>query len=293
MALDETALIKELYTLIPSSDAPNVGLDRARYAAAADAFGSFIRSSISSTELGGVACERHDPPGGDPSGVILYLHGGGYVLGSPTSHRHLAAEISCLTNCIVVVADYPLSPEHVFPAALNSVTGVLKAVCTAFPDLPLFMMGDSAGGGLAVAAALETADHACDVRAIVALSPWFDLTCSGPRYAVGAAHDGSLNPRRLKAFAAMYCGDSPATHPLISPRFAALESLPPMLIQVGRDEILCDDALAFAHRLEVSGRRVSIEVYDNVVHVWHWYWPLLEAGRRALGEIAAFLERAR
>jgi acetyl esterase/lipase len=200
------------------------------------------------------------------------------------------AEISRLTNSIVVAPDYPLAPENVFPAALESVARVLDAIRETHPDLPLTLMGDSAGGGLAVAAAIQGGGELkASLRAIVALSPWFDLTCTSPRYAEGAIHDGSLNPRRLQAFARMYRGAAAATHPLISPIFATLDALPPMLIQVGRDEILYEEALGFANKLKASGGRVTFEAFDDVVHVWQWYWPILGTGRTALNRIARFL----
>jgi epsilon-lactone hydrolase len=292
--LNEIALIKQLYALVPSSEDPDIAADRARYSAAADAFSTYIRSSIRTETLGGLTCELHYPAKGSPTGVTALFHGGAYALGSPKSHRHLAAQISQLANCIVVVPDYPLAPEHVFPAALNSAVLVLGAVRDAFPELPLTIMGDSAGGGLSVAAALQTGgDFGGAIRAIVAISPWFDLTCSSPRYAEGVAHDGSLNPRRLKTFARLYRGDAAATDPLVSPIFARLDPLPRMLVQVGRDEILYDDAAAFVRKAEAAGKSISFEAWDSVVHVWHWYWPLLRAGRDALKKVAHFLEAAR
>jgi monoterpene epsilon-lactone hydrolase len=291
-AIDEIGLIKELHALTPSSDDPDVAFDRMRYDAAADAFAPYIHSRLAVETLGEVKCELHLPAAA-PAGTIVYLHGGGYVLGSPRSHRHLAAEIGRQTGCLVVVPEYSLAPEHPFPAALDDVDCVSDAVSVRWPDLPTVLIGDSAGAGLAIAATVRArANHRATAGAIVAISPWVDLTCSGPRYAEGAAHDGSLNPRRLKAFARLYLGAAHPAQPLVSPLFADFHELPSLLVQVGRDEILHDEAVALAHRAEAAGATVSLEVWDNVVHVWHWYWPLLASARAAITRAAQFVERA-
>ncbi|WP_409977598.1 alpha/beta hydrolase fold domain-containing protein [Bradyrhizobium sp. SZCCHNR3117] len=290
--LDDIALVKELHALTPHPDSPDVLADRVRYDAAAAAFAGYTHSSIVSATLVGVSCELHSPVQDPPQGTIIYLHGGGYVLGSSRSHRHVASEICRLTRCLVVVPDYSRAPEHQFPIAADEVVSVLGEASCRWPDLPLVLMGDSAGAGLAIAAAIRArCEPNLQACAIVAISPWVDLTCSGPRYAAGASHDRSLNPQRLKAFAGFYCGNTHPTHPLISPLFSSLHQLPPMLIQVGRDEILYDEALAFAHKLEAHDGQVSLEVWDDVVHAWHWYWPVLAAARNALERVALFLSR--
>ncbi|MET0498205.1 MAG: alpha/beta hydrolase [Steroidobacteraceae bacterium] len=284
------AVIKQMFTQMRTAGTFDLSRDRARYDSAADAFKSYVGSAVADVVLEGVQCEVHTPLELDVSGCIVYFHGGGYVLGSPRSHRHLAAEICRLTRCLVVVPDYSLSPEHPFPAALADGRSVYRAVRERWRDLPVCMAGDSAGGALAVSTAIQVRDNGDDrIRAIACLSPWMDLTCSNARYQDGAAHDQSLDAHRLRTFADKYLGRHSPKDPLASPQYAALGNLPPILVQVGRDEILHEDAVCFTNQVRQACGSVELEVWDQVVHVWHWYWPVLDSARTAIARVSAFL----
>jgi epsilon-lactone hydrolase len=266
--------------------------DRARYDSAADVFKSYVRSTVSTATLNGVQCELHTPQGDDVTGCIIYFHGGGYVLGSPGSHRHLAAEICRLTRCVAIVPDYALSPERPFPAALEDGMAVYRAAEGRWGHLPTALVGDSAGGALAVSTALQIRgkDNDDRVRAIACLSPWMDLTCTSGRYGDDAVHDQSLDSRRLRLYAGKYLGVVSPENPLASPLFASLGSLPPILVQVGREELLYEDSISFAERVRRAGGEIVLDVWDDVVHVWQWYWPMLESGGVALAQLAGFLQ---
>lgn len=283
-------LIQQMIAQMRPPGAMDLKRDRARYDSAASAFSRYIKTSVSELTLNGVHCEVHVPPQNGRAGCLLYFHGGAYALGSAMSHRHLAAEIARLTECTVVVPDYALSPEHPFPAGLQDGAAVYEAVAERWADLPIVLAGDSAGGALAVSTALQVRGKDNDrVRAVVCFSPWMDLTCSTRLYEEGTKHDGSLDAHRLRTYAQQYLGACIPRDPLASPLFASLVDLPPTLVQVGRDEILHEDSILFARRAEQAGADVVLEVWDDVVHVWQWYWPILESGSAALAKIANFL----
>ncbi|HEY6925387.1 MAG TPA: alpha/beta hydrolase [Steroidobacteraceae bacterium] len=284
-------VIKEMIARVRGPGELNLARDRARYDSAADAFKAYVQSAVATADLNGVPCEVHTPKASDVAGCIIYFHGGGYVLGSPRSHRHLAAEICRLTRCVVVVPDYALSPERPFPAALRDGVVVYKAAERRWSHLSMALGGDSAGGALAVSTALQvrTGDDE-RLRAIACLSPWMDLTCTADRYRADAAHDQSLDSRRLRTYAGQYLGATSADNPLASPLFAALGNLPPTLVQVGREELLYQDAVSFVEQVRRAGGDITLDVWDDVVHVWQWYWPMLESGGVALERLAEFLQ---
>lgn len=287
---DEISLIREMYALTPASERLDLAADRARYESAAEAFAEAQGSRLEIRSLGGVPCELHVPLEAPARGCVVYLHGGGYVLGSPRSHRHLVSELCRRSGCLVVAADYALAPEHPFPAGLNDAAAICEAARAEWADLPCAIAGDSAGGGLALALLTgPLRPMAKAFTAVAAISPWADLTCSSARYSSDEALDGSLNPHRLKLFSDLYRAGAPARHPGVSPLFAELRGLPPLLIQAGQDEILRDDAVALAEAVRAAGGDVTLELWDDVVHVWHWYWPVLSAGERAIGRVSGFL----
>jgi phosphinothricin tripeptide acetyl hydrolase len=284
-------VIKEMIAHMRGPGELDLTRDRARYDSAADAFKGYVKSVVSTDALNGVQCELHTPQGGDATGCIIYFHGGGYVLGSPRSHRHLAAEICRLTRCVVVVPDYALSPERPFPAALEDGLAVYQTVERRWNHLAIALAGDSAGGALAVSTALQIRGRDHDrVCGIACLSPWMDLTCTSDRYEKSAAHDQSLDSTRLRTYARQYLGAISPDNSLASPLFASLGNLPPILVQVGREELLYDDAISFAKHVGQAGGDIALDIWDDVVHVWQWYWPMLESGSAALTQLASFLQ---
>jgi epsilon-lactone hydrolase len=233
-------------------------------------------------------------PGTRGNAALVYFHGGGNVIGSPRSHRHLAAAIGIAAGLPVLLLDYRVAPEHPFPAAVEDALAACRwLVAGGLPAGRIALAGDSAGGGLVVATLLALRDGGQDRPAAgVCISPWTDLTCSAASYESRAKSDPIVAREMVQGMARAYLGDTDPRTPLASPLHANLRGLPPLLIQVGSDEVLLDDAVALERRATVAGVEVTTEVWDDMVHVWHWFLPMLDEAQRAVDRIGAFL-RAR
>lgn len=224
--------------------------------------------------------------------TVIYFHGGGYTVGSRRSHRHLAAAVGKAAGAAVLLVDYRLAPEAAFPAAIDDALAATRWLL-AQGDAPLVLIGDSAGGGIVVATLLAMRDAGLPLPAAgVCMSPWVDLSCSGESYARLADRDPMLAPAELREMAAGYLRDTEARHPMASPAFADLTGLPPLLVQVGSEEILLDDARALASAARTAGVDVTLEEWPEMVHVWHWFFPVLPEGRRAIEAIGEFVRRS-
>jgi acetyl esterase/lipase len=207
------------------------------------------------------------PSAGPVHARVLYLFGGGYMLGSPASRRKTAGHLALAARAEVLVADYRLAPEHPFPAAFDDARRAFQALPA---DLPRFIAGDSSGGGLA--AAVGAAE---DPAGVVLFSPWGDLTCSGATMAENAAVDIECTRESLLEMAGWYAGRHDAADPRLSPVFAPNRALPPLLAFAGSDEILLDDA----RRLAATSSDGSLVVGDGMQHVWPiWVGVFPEAG---------------
>jgi epsilon-lactone hydrolase len=231
------------------------------------------------------------PPGARGTAVVLYLHGGGYVIGSPRSHRHLAAALARASEARALLLDYRLAPEHPFPAALDDAVAAYEWVLAQGIDARrLVVAGDSAGGGLTVATLLALRDRGRPLPAAgVCISPWVDLTCSGASYTSKAAVDPIVTRDGVAVMAKAYVAAGDPKAPLVSPLFADLRGLPPLLVHVGSDEVLLDDALGLAERARRAGVDVTVEEWPAMIHVWHWFQPMLEDAERATAVIGAFV----
>ena len=231
------------------------------------------------------------PPGVRTDAVVLYLHGGGYVIGSPRSHRHLAAAIARAAGTRALLLDYRLAPEHPFPAALEDALAAYQWLLgQGLAPGRVVIAGDSAGGGLTMAVLLALRDRGLPRPAGgVCISPWVDLTCSGRSYATKAAADPIVTREGVAGMAQAYIGDGDPKRPLVSPLYADLRNLPPLLVQVGGDEVLLDDALGLGERARAAGVDVTVEEWPAMVHVWHWFLPMLDEAERAIGVIGTFV----
>lgn len=266
---------------------------RAVYDKAEKAFPLPEGATVQATDLGGVAGERIDVRGAVDGRAILYLHGGGYGIGSSRSHRHLAAALGVAARTNVLLPDYRLAPEHRFPAALDDALAVYRAMLRHHAADRIAVMGDSAGGGLTVATVLAARQAGLALPgAAVCLSPWVDLT-SGPDSPVAraAGDDPLVRLDSLMGFARAYLGDTPGTNPLASPVFADLRGLPPLLIQASRSEALVSDAERLAVAALNAKVDVTLELTDGTPHVWHWFWPRLDLAREAIKRIGDYLAR--
>jgi acetyl esterase/lipase len=249
---------------------------------------------IEDAEAGGVRAQWFRAKGARSHAAMLYLHGGGYMLGSPTSHRHLIAALSEAAGVAALALDYRLGPEHPFPAAVEDAVAAYQWLLEQnIAPNEIAIAGDSAGGGLTMAMMLALRDRRLPLPAAgVCLSPWADMTNTAESYATRAAADPILTRERLDEMAAAYLQGQDARAPLASPVFADLAGLPPLLIHVGSDEVLFDDSILLEARARAAGVDVRLEVWDKMIHVWHYFHPLLAEGREAIARIGEFV-RAR
>lgn len=242
-------------------------------------------------ELNGVPAEWIEAPGAG-AGILIYLHGGAYGVGSVGAHRELIARLARASQCRALGVSYRLAPEHPFPAALEDVLSVYRGlVADGHAPSHIILAGDSAGGGLALAALLALRDAGNPLPAgAVCISPWTDLSLSGASIQAKAGADAILTQDILRQFAEYYIADHPPTTPLISPLFADLKGLPPLLIQVGTEEILLDDAVKFAEKAQAAGVKTELEIYEGLFHVFHIFFFLPET-KIAVARIAKFIAR--
>lgn len=250
---------------------------------------------LSSGDLGGIPTQEIGIDGMTPRGTLLWFHGGFYVLGSPLTSAGLASNLARRTRMRVISVDYRLAPEHPYPAALDDALAAYRALLAdaeAGADEParIAVIGESAGGGLA--AALLIAAHRQGLAmpgACVLFSPYADLTLSGASMTSKVAADPSFRPAAIAVRAKDYIGAADPADPLISPVFADLRGLPPLLIQAGSNEVLLDDAVRLAARAAADDVPVTLEVTPGVPHLFQAFAAMLEEGEAALRRVAEFL----
>jgi len=225
-------------------------------------------------------------------GVVLYLHGGGYVAGSPATHRPITAALARLTGRRVFSLDYRLAPEYRFPAALDdAMAGYRWLLRQGMPPESVALAGDSAGGGLVLATLLRVRDEQLPPPACaVCFSPWTDLEGTGESVSLNNGQCAVFRPDNIVQFARVYLGEAPARNPYASPVFADLGGLPPLLLQVGADEILLDDARRVHDNVQRAGGVSTLEVFDGVFHVWQMLDGFLPEARTALRQAARFID---
>lgn len=202
--------------------------------------------------------------------VILYLHGGAYIAGSPATHKHLAAFLAGASGMRAIVPDYRLAPEAPFPAGLMDAAGTyLHLLDVGYDPASIALAGDSAGGGLVFALLLWLAENRIPAPACaVGFSPWVDLTGQGESITTNAKRDVMLPARRLQEVAQYYLNGQDAGTPCASPLFGAWIDPPPVLLTASRSEILLDDTIRLAHVLRAAGGNVQVDLWQNLPHAW-------------------------
>jgi acetyl esterase/lipase len=244
------------------------------------------------TALGGVSAIEVTIRGADTVGVILYFHGGVYVIGSAASTVPLVSDLARRARTKVVTLDYRLAPEHAYPAAVDDALAAYEGLLDRGVDAArIALVGESAGGGLAIATLLALRDAGRPRPGCAYLmSPYADLTLSGDSLLEKQAVDPILTPDGLRLRVADYVGSGDAADPRISPIFADLTGLPPLLIQVGSHEVLLSDALRLATRAAIDDVHVRLEVVPGVPHVFQGFAAMLDEGDAALARAASFIE---
>lgn len=249
---------------------------------------------VTPIDANGVRAEWTDTPQADARRVILFLHGGGYISGSLDSHRHMIAEAGRQAGARTLALAYRLAPEHPFPAALeDALSGYAFLLAQGIEPGHIVIAGESAGGGLAVAALVSIRDAGRALPGCAWLSsPWVDLELTGASMATKAPVDPLIQKPYLEELARMYLGGADPRLPLVSPIHAELRGLPPLFIQVGSAETLLDDAMRIAAVAGAADVQVTLEVWPRMIHAWHLFHQQLAAGRHALANVGAFI-RAR
>jgi acetyl esterase/lipase len=247
--------------------------------------------TTSAGSLGGIAVVNVEVAGADPEGVIFYLHGGAYAIGTAASSVGLASDLARRAGARLVTVDYRLAPEHPYPAAIDDAVAAYRGLLdSGVAASAIAIAGESAGAGLA-AATLVALKHVGlpQPSGAVLMSPWVDLTLSGESISGKAGVDPALTPEGLRRRAVDYVAAGEQRAELVSPIFADLTGLPPLLIQAGSHEILLDDATRLAARAAAADVAVTLEVTPGVPHVFQGFAAMLDEGDTALTSAGEFL----
>jgi acetyl esterase/lipase len=231
--------------------------------------------------------------------VLLYIHGGGYVACSAATHRPITGALAKLTSLRVFSVNYRRAPEHRGPAALDDVFDAYRdLLAQGFDGKEIALAGDSAGGGLVLALLVRVRNEGLDAPACaVCFSPWTDMTGSGASVNANDGRCAMFRPESVAQFASAYLGDGSRTHESVSPVFANLDNLPPVLLQVGSTELLLDDsrrvheAIQQARGAREPDAASRLEIYEDVPHCWQMLDGFVPEAREALTEAAEFIRR--
>ena len=240
---------------------------------------------------GSVPAEWIRAPGASSDRIILYLHGGGYTMGSIRSHRHLVSYLSAASGARALAIDYRLAPECPHPAAVQDAVAAYQWLLDqGVGPQRIVIAGDSAGGGLTIATLVALRDQGEDLpAAAVCISPWVDLEGLGESMKTKADVDPMVQRGPLLAMAKHYLGKKDPRTPLASPLHADLAGLPPLLIQVGTHETLLDDAVRLAEKAKQAGVDVTLDPWEEMVHVWHAFAPTVPEAIEAIKKLGKFI----
>ncbi len=291
MSSEQLAALKTLLRERGKPENPTVPEMRARIAEVGERFPAPAEAEVTPVTVAGRYAEWIGAPGCLADRAVLYLHGGGYVIGSCDSHRNLAYNIAAASKARVLLLDYRLAPESPFPAPVDDAAA---AYCwlldEGFAPGRLSIAGDSAGGGLTVAALVALRYRGQPMPAAgLCLSPWVDMEGVGASMTAKEEEDPTLNHEALLWFSERYLAGADPRAPLAAPIYADLAGLPPLLVQVGTAEVLLDDSLRLAERARAAGVDVSLDVAHDMMHVWHLFEPVLDEAGEAITRAGAFL----
>ena len=251
-------------------------------------------TKLAKADMGGVPAEWVTCGPVDDAGAVLLLHGGGYRAGSIITHRGFAARLSRRFGLRVCLPDYRLAPEHPYPAALEDALAAFAAMqADGVPASEIVVVGDSAGGGLAIALMLALKDRELAQPAgTIAMSPWTDLECLGPSYVTNLETDPNMSRDGLISAGHEYRGTLPANDPRVSPINADLSGLPPTLVQAGGGEIMLSDSTIFVEHAARAGSPVRIEIAPELWHVFQSGPDEIPEVDAAMKNCAHFVSRA-
>ncbi len=264
---------------------------RAGLAALSDRIQLPPETRVVPVDAGGVPAQWISGPGAAGDKVMFCLHGGGYTTGTARSIYGIISRLAAATGCRALAVDYRLAPEHPFPAAIDDAVAAYRWLLDqGHPGRSISFLGVSSGGGLALTALITLRDAGVGLPACaVLLSPWTDLAGTGESLSTRAEADPVVTQKMNRFHAALYAGETDLRHPLVSPLYADLRGLPPLLIHVGSDEILLDDSIRLAERAKEAGVETTLDVWEGMWHVWHAFAPRLPEGVRAIDQAAGFI----
>lgn len=245
---------------------------------------------ITQARLNGIPGLLFKPQNAVEDKYLLYMHGGGYLLGSPSSHRHLVARLATDSGICAVSIDYRLAPEWAYPAAIDDAVQAYRGLLEHGIDAKnIIVGGDSAGGGLTACLLIALKQERLPQPAgAILLSPWTDLTNSGQSHQTKASVDPLVKTSDLEQMAESYLQGADKRNATVSPLFADLKHLAPIYVQVGDAEILLSDSVVFSQRAKESGVDVKLDVYPNMIHIFPYFWPMLSEARQACSQLANF-----
>jgi epsilon-lactone hydrolase len=243
-------------------------------------------------QIGGAAAERSAPPLARADRHVLFFHGGGYVLGSAALYRDFSWRVAAASRATVLCLDYRLAPEHPFPAAVDDAVAAYRALLAAGAEARhVAFAGDSAGGGLALAAMLRLRDEGVPLpAAAAAISPWTDLALTGASLDFDPAVDPLTSREAAIRAAELYLAGSDPRLPYASPLYGETSGFPPTLILAASTEILRDDAVRMAENLRGAGREVQLDLAPGLFHGWHLFARVLPEARLSIARVGAFLQ---
>lgn len=249
-------------------------------------------TKLTMLDAGGVKAERITTPRSLPNRYILHLHGGAYLVGFPALFRDFTWRIADVTGAHVLCIDYRLAPEHPFPAAIEDVVAAYRWLISEFAEpRHIAFIGDSSGGGLALASMMRLRDDGMPLpAAAVLLSPWTDLALTGQSLTEYGSSDPMVPVELMPKAVELYLAGADPRSPYASPLYGDPEGLPPTLIFVGSDEALRDDAVRMAERLRAVDSDVELEIWPHMFHTWPMFARILSEGRAAIARIGAFLQ---
>jgi monoterpene epsilon-lactone hydrolase len=270
----------------------NVEKDRRELEMMANYFKPLAPIVCTPVRANGVPAEWIVPQGLSSERVILYIHGGSFNSGSIISHRPLAANIAIACKARALIIDYRLAPEYPYPAAIeDSLSAYEWLLANGIQAEKIAVMGDSAGGTMTLALLLQLRDQGKPLPALAAcLSPGTDFSMWGESWTFNKGKDFMLDQRNIHKSIEIYLRDADRRSPLVSPIYGDLQGLPPILIQVGSDEVLLSDATRFVEKAKEAGIQATLEVWDGMQHVWQYTASFLPEARRAIQNIAEFAE---
>ncbi len=295
MSTAQLEKVIELLTARERPDNPTMEDSRKGFDKLMRVVGGNTPASVREVDAGGVPAELVTADVAEDGAAVLYLHGGGYAIGSPRTHREFARRLSAASRAAILVIDYRLAPENPFPAAVeDAVTAYRWLLDNGYSPENLSIAGDSAGGGLTVATLVSARDQGLPLPACgVCLSPWVDMEGLGDSMTSRADMDPMVQRDGLVGMAGLYLGDASPTTPLAAPMYADLKGLPSLLIQVGASETLFDDAVRLDQKASASGVETVFEEWDEMIHVWHIFAPMLDEGQQAIERVGEFMREKR